>query len=81
MGGRLHLPTGLRSQDPAIAAVCEDSREVRAGALFCCVPGRSVDGYDFAAEAAAAGAAALVVERAVPVTLPLPKLRPSALSV
>ena len=70
LGGRLHLPAGLRSEDPPITAVCEDSREVQAGALFCCVPGRSVDGHDFAAEAATAGAAALVVERAVPVRLP-----------
>lgn len=43
---------------------------MRDGALFCCVPGRSVDGHDFAAAAAAAGAVALVVERVVPVALP-----------
>lgn len=70
LGGRLHLPAGVRSEDPEISSVCEDSRQVRSGALFCCVPGRSVDGHDFAAEAAAAGAAALIVERAVPVKLP-----------
>ena len=70
VGGRLYIPADVRTADPAIATVCEDSREVQAGTLFCCVPGRSVDGHDFAAKAAAAGAAALVVERAVPVTLP-----------
>ncbi|MYE67784.1 MAG: UDP-N-acetylmuramoyl-L-alanyl-D-glutamate--2,6-diaminopimelate ligase [Acidimicrobiia bacterium] len=68
--GQLHVPAGVGSEDPAIASVCEDSREVRVGALFCCVPGRVVDGHDFAAEAAAAGAAALLVERALPVALP-----------
>ena len=33
------------------------------GALFCCVPGAHVDGHDLAADAVAAGAAALLVER------------------
>ncbi len=66
----LRLPAGAQGIDPPIAAVCEDSREVSAGALFCCMPGRSHDGHDFAAAAAAAGAVALVVERPLPVALP-----------
>ena len=70
VAARTHVPAGVRSADPPITAVCEDSREVRAGGLFCCLPGRTVDGHEFATEAAAAGAAALVVERAVPVMLP-----------
>ena len=70
IGARLHLPTGVRSVNPSITVVCEDSREVQAGALFCCMPGRSNDGHDFAAGAAEAGAAALVTERALPVNLP-----------
>jgi UDP-N-acetylmuramoyl-L-alanyl-D-glutamate--2,6-diaminopimelate ligase len=47
-----------------------DTRAVEPGALFFCVPGAVVDGHDFAAEAVAAGAVALVVERVldVPVT-------------
>ncbi|MDE0667652.1 MAG: UDP-N-acetylmuramoyl-L-alanyl-D-glutamate--2,6-diaminopimelate ligase [Acidimicrobiia bacterium] len=70
VGGRLHVPAGAGSQDPSISSVCEDSRDVRVGALFCCVPGRSGDGHDFAAAAVAAGAAALLVERPMPVGLP-----------
>ena len=35
--------------------------------LFCCVPGRERDGHDFADEAIAAGAVALLTERALPV--------------
>ena len=70
VAGRLHVPVGVQDQDPPIAAVCEDSREVQVGALFCCLPGRSVDGHDFAARAAGAGAVALVVERPLPVLLP-----------
>ncbi|MCY3786374.1 MAG: UDP-N-acetylmuramoyl-L-alanyl-D-glutamate--2,6-diaminopimelate ligase [bacterium] len=67
---RLRVPAGVPESDPPIAAVCEDSREVTAGALFCCVRGRAHDGHDFAAGAAAAGAAALMVERPLPVALP-----------
>ncbi|HEX6844193.1 MAG TPA: UDP-N-acetylmuramoyl-L-alanyl-D-glutamate--2,6-diaminopimelate ligase, partial [Actinomycetota bacterium] len=58
--------------DPATALreVVADSREVGPGALFCCVPGHATDGHGFAAEAAAAGAAALLVERELPIDLP-----------
>jgi len=49
-----------------------DARAVTRGALFFCVPGRRADGHDFAAEAVAAGAAALVVER--PLDLAVPQL-------
>jgi UDP-N-acetylmuramoyl-L-alanyl-D-glutamate--2,6-diaminopimelate ligase len=40
-----------------------DSRRVRAGTLFFCVPGEKVDGHEFARAAADAGAVGLVVER------------------
>jgi UDP-N-acetylmuramoyl-L-alanyl-D-glutamate--2,6-diaminopimelate ligase len=40
-----------------------DSRKVGPGTLFFCVPGEKVDGHEFAAGAAAAGAVGLVVER------------------
>ena len=70
VAGRLHIPSGVVAEDPLITAVCEDSREAQAGFLYCCVPGRSVDGHDFAQPAAGAGAAALVVDRALPVALP-----------
>ena len=36
---------------------------VAPGSLFVCVPGQRADGHDFAADAVAAGAVALVVER------------------
>jgi len=50
-----------------------DSRRVRAGSLFACVPGSRADGHDFAAEAVAAGAVALLVERVLP--LPVAQVR------
>ena len=51
-----------------VASVTFDSRRVRPGGLFCCVPGSRVDGHDHAPAAVAAGASALLVER----TLDLP---------
>jgi UDP-N-acetylmuramoyl-L-alanyl-D-glutamate--2,6-diaminopimelate ligase len=53
-----------------ISAVVHDTRAVEPGALFCCVPGATVDGHDLADAAAHAGAVALLVERAVPSDLP-----------
>jgi UDP-N-acetylmuramoyl-L-alanyl-D-glutamate--2,6-diaminopimelate ligase len=47
-----------------------DTRRVTPGALFFCVRGRNADGHAFAVEAAARGAAALVVEEAVEVERP-----------
>jgi UDP-N-acetylmuramoyl-L-alanyl-D-glutamate--2,6-diaminopimelate ligase len=53
-----------------ITTVVHDTRQVRAGALFCCVPGAHIDGHELAGDAVARGAVALVVERAVPATVP-----------
>jgi UDP-N-acetylmuramoyl-L-alanyl-D-glutamate--2,6-diaminopimelate ligase len=47
-----------------------DTRTVHEGALFFCVAGASRDGHDLAAEAVAAGAVALVVERPLDVAVP-----------
>src|SRR5213082_1737581 len=47
-----------------------DTSAVHRGTLFFCVRGSHADGHEFAPEAAAAGAVALVVERPVDVALP-----------
>jgi UDP-N-acetylmuramoyl-L-alanyl-D-glutamate--2,6-diaminopimelate ligase len=47
-----------------------DARAVTPGALFFAVPGERVDGHDFAVEAVERGAVALVVERALDLTVP-----------
>ena len=64
------LPGESPDADPIVSSVCEDSRHIRAGAVFCCLCGLRYDGHDFAAAAAAAGAAALVVQRPLSVRLP-----------
>jgi UDP-N-acetylmuramoyl-L-alanyl-D-glutamate--2,6-diaminopimelate ligase len=53
-----------------IAALAYDSRGVSPGTLFFCVKGEHNDGHDFAAQAVARGAAALVVERPLGLGVP-----------
>jgi UDP-N-acetylmuramoyl-L-alanyl-D-glutamate--2,6-diaminopimelate ligase len=57
------VPGAERRGDAVVGDVVFDSREVAPGALFCCVAGALEDGHDYAPEAVAAGAVALLVER------------------
>ena len=78
-----HRLTGARRDGRAIGAaglaaiavrgVTNDSREIRAGSLFVAVPGLHVDGHEYVAAAASAGAAAAIVERPLP-EVDLPQL-------
>jgi len=64
-----------RTANPAPVDVTDlayDARQVAPGALFVCVPGLKADGHDFAAQAVANGAAALIVEREL--DQPVPQL-------
>ena len=68
------LLAGLASLDPPsagieIGGVTGDSRAVKRGDLFVALPGTKVDGLAFAAQAVAAGAAAVAAERAPPTPL------------
>jgi UDP-N-acetylmuramoyl-L-alanyl-D-glutamate--2,6-diaminopimelate ligase len=58
------------SADVEITSLAYDSRRVTPGTLFFAVPGFNFDGHDFAPEAVARGAAALVVERPLGVGVP-----------
>jgi UDP-N-acetylmuramoyl-L-alanyl-D-glutamate--2,6-diaminopimelate ligase len=53
-----------------ITDLAYDARRVTTGVLFACVPGERSDGHDFAPDAVARGAAALVVERPLDVAVP-----------
>lgn len=55
------------SASTPVRALCYRSVEATAGSLFFCVPGGRVDGHDFAPDAVARGASALVVERWLPI--------------
>jgi UDP-N-acetylmuramoyl-L-alanyl-D-glutamate--2,6-diaminopimelate ligase len=63
-GGRAIGPAALA--ELAVDGIAYDSRRVRPGSLFVAVPGAHVDGHDFVADAAAAGAVAAIVERPLP---------------
>jgi len=64
-------PSDVLGQAPVeIADLAYDARAAGPGSLFFCVPGTRSDGHDFAADALANGAVALVVERPLEVDAP-----------
>jgi UDP-N-acetylmuramoyl-L-alanyl-D-glutamate--2,6-diaminopimelate ligase len=63
---------GEGAGDVEITDLAYDNRSVTRGTLFFCVPGFTRDGHDFAPDAVARGAAALVVERRL--DLPVPQV-------
>ncbi|MFZ1123733.1 MAG: UDP-N-acetylmuramoyl-L-alanyl-D-glutamate--2,6-diaminopimelate ligase [Candidatus Baltobacteraceae bacterium] len=58
--------------DRPIAALADDSRAVREGSLFVALRGERADGHDFVADAAARGAAAIVVDALYAAAHPAP---------
>jgi UDP-N-acetylmuramoyl-L-alanyl-D-glutamate--2,6-diaminopimelate ligase len=62
----------VRQAKTEIHDLAYDARLARPGSLFFCVPGLRVDGHDFASDAVANGAVALVVRRLL--DLPVPQL-------
>jgi UDP-N-acetylmuramoyl-L-alanyl-D-glutamate--2,6-diaminopimelate ligase len=68
---RAVVPSDVIGRRPVeVTELAYDTRRVREGALFFCVPGASRDGHDLAAAAVTAGAGALVVERPVEAAVP-----------
>ena len=66
-------PVEVVGQAPAdVADLAYDAREAGPGSLYFCIPGAHADGHDFAPEAVANGAVALVVDR--PLDQPQPQL-------
>ena len=64
------LPVDPSQAELEITGVQEDSRGVKPGDLFVAVEGLTVDGHDFAAGAAAAGAAAVIARRELDLPVP-----------
>lgn len=59
-------PIAAPAGDVVVSAVRTDNREVAPGDLFLCLKGERFDGHDFAAQAAKAGACAVVADRDLP---------------
>lgn len=57
-------------EDREIEDIQYDSRRVNKGTLFVCIPGEKTDGHCFAVDAARRGAAALVTQRVLDLSLP-----------
>ncbi len=60
----------LVGSDVDISEIAYDSRKVKPGVLFCCIVGTNLDGHNYAESAVKAGAAALLVERELPLDVP-----------
>lgn len=58
------------ARDVEVGELAYDARAVSPGTLFFCVPGFTRDGHEFASEAIARGAVALVVERELALGVP-----------
>ena len=56
--------------DPVVAGVFTDSREVKAGSIFICISGNSCDGHAYINEAIKNGAVAFITDRNIDVQLP-----------
>ena len=78
------LETGLKTgeveeahgeMDQTVTGLAYDSREVNQGNIFFAVPGARTDGHDFARQACERGAAAVVVERKLPLPEGVPWIR------
>ena len=65
------VPVQVRgSTEIEVRDLAYDARAAAPGSLFFCVPGARADGHDFADDAVAGGAVALVVERELDVAVP-----------
>lgn len=60
--------------DAAVGGLSYDARHVAPGDLFCCIRGANADGHEFVGEVAAAGAAAVLVDREIEVDLPVARV-------
>lgn len=58
-----------------ITNVANDSRDVKTGSLFVCIKGYTVDGHDYAEEAVAKGAVAIVADRHLEINVPVITVR------
>lgn len=75
----LEAPTGAGAKN--VSSVVDDSRQVEAGSIFVAVAGQQVDGHQFAQQAAAAGALAVVGQEPLDLDIPYFKVPDSRLAL
>jgi len=61
-------------EDVNVLDIITDSRLVKQGSLFACIPGHTVDGHSFAGEAVDNGAVALLTERYIDIDIQIPQI-------
>jgi len=61
----------LPIDNPEIQDIVQDNRKVSSGSLFICIEGLTVDGHQFAEDAANKGAAAILAEKPLNVNIPV----------
>ncbi|MGC9194848.1 MAG: UDP-N-acetylmuramoyl-L-alanyl-D-glutamate--2,6-diaminopimelate ligase [Syntrophobacteraceae bacterium] len=59
----LEVIGAARGLDVEVSGLCHDSRLVKKGSLFICLPGTHVDGHAFVSDAVARGAVAVVAQK------------------
>ncbi|MEO6124629.1 MAG: UDP-N-acetylmuramoyl-L-alanyl-D-glutamate--2,6-diaminopimelate ligase [Ilumatobacteraceae bacterium] len=62
VGSRAGVERLAVDSDPLVRDITFDSRQVAPGTLFCCLRGERRDGHEFAADAVASGAVAVLVD-------------------
>ncbi|MDZ5470697.1 UDP-N-acetylmuramoyl-L-alanyl-D-glutamate--2,6-diaminopimelate ligase [Bacillus sp. 31A1R] len=67
----LQLLVPFNGPNPDISSIENDNRKVQEGSLFICIKGFTVDGHDFAKDAVAKGAAAVIAERDLGLNVPV----------
>jgi UDP-N-acetylmuramoyl-L-alanyl-D-glutamate--2,6-diaminopimelate ligase len=67
----LHLLVPYEGTNAEITSIENDNRKVQKGSLFICIKGYTVDGHDFAESAVKNGAAAVLSERALALSVPV----------
>lgn len=65
---------GEFNTDTQVNAVCIDTRKITPGCLFICIKGERFDAHQFASEALEKGAAAVMIDRDIPVNGPFVKV-------
>ncbi|RSL31342.1 UDP-N-acetylmuramoyl-L-alanyl-D-glutamate--2,6-diaminopimelate ligase [Salibacterium salarium] len=66
----LFITESIEPINPTITSLHMDSRSVETGGLFFCIRGYTVDGHDYAISAESSGAAAIVTEEQLDVSIP-----------